>query len=159
MILKRQEKDGKIKGMYSSSTICASIFDTATKDLTVIFNNGGRYKYPQVEQTDYMRFETADSHGSAFNTHIKKKYTNFEKLEKVTEEQLKNILTEVTELKEAEDKAALSGASKALVGSCLSAATEFVKSGVITPATLEQLEAKIALYKKITTPQEEPVTA
>ena len=37
MILKRQEKNGKIKAMYSSATICASVFDTTTKDLIVIF--------------------------------------------------------------------------------------------------------------------------
>ena len=68
MIIKKQEKNGKIKAMYSSSTICASIFDTLTKDLTVIFNNGGQYKYPNVELTDYTRFETSDSNGITFST-------------------------------------------------------------------------------------------
>ena len=34
MIVKRLEKNGKIKAMYSSSTICGSIYDTTTKELT-----------------------------------------------------------------------------------------------------------------------------
>ena len=42
MILKRLEKNGVIKAMYSSATICASTYDTTTKDLTVIFNTGGK---------------------------------------------------------------------------------------------------------------------
>ena len=99
MIVKRLEKNGKIKAMYSSSTICGSVYDTATKELTVIFNNGGQYKYPDVASTDYMRFETADSNGSTFNTYIKKKYTTFEKLDKLSDTALATILKEVEELK------------------------------------------------------------
>ena len=91
MILKKQEKNGIIKAMYASSTICASIFNTENRDLTVIFNNGGQYKYSSVELTDYTRFETSDSNGTTFNTYIKKKYTNFENLDKLSELELKTI--------------------------------------------------------------------
>ena len=93
MILKKQEKNGKIKAMYSSSNICASIYDTTTNELTLIFNNGGQYKYTGVSNTDYMRFEIADSQGSVMNTHIKK--YPFTKLDKVDTTE---ILKEVEEL-------------------------------------------------------------
>ena len=105
MLLKKQEKNGLIKCMYSSSTVCASILNTSTKDLTIIFNNGGQYKYPNVEMTDYTRFETSDSNGSTFNTYIKKKYTNFEKLDKLPDAVISSILKEIEDLKGAEDKA------------------------------------------------------
>lgn len=103
MILKRQEKNGKIKAMYSSSTICGSIYDKNTKELTVIFNNGGQYKYPNVEATDYMRIETAESNGTAFTKYVKNKYQIFEKLEKLPESSISAILTEINELKSSEE--------------------------------------------------------
>ena len=39
MLLKKQEKDNKIKAMYSSSTIAASIYDKEKSELTNIRNN------------------------------------------------------------------------------------------------------------------------
>lgn len=103
MILKRQEKNGKIKAMYSSSTICGSIYDKNTKELTVIFNNGGQYKYPNVEASDYMRIETAESNGTAFTKYVKNKYQIFEKLEKLSESSINAILKEVSDLKSSEE--------------------------------------------------------
>jgi glutaredoxin 2 len=104
MIVKRLEKNGKIKAMYSSSTICGSVYDKDTKELTMIFKNGGQYKFPNVESTDYMRLETADSNGSAFTKYIKNKYQNFEKLTKLSEESIKSIIKEIDELKALEEK-------------------------------------------------------
>ena len=72
MLLKRVEKEGKIKSIFESSNILASTYDTETKDLILIFKKGGQYRYPQVKMTDYTRFETADSQGVIFNSHIKK---------------------------------------------------------------------------------------
>ncbi len=77
MILKKQEKNGKIKGMYSSATVCASIYDINTNELTIIFNNGGQYLYPNVTNEEYYKFEKAESTGSVFNTVIKKVHTDF----------------------------------------------------------------------------------
>ena len=48
MILKRKEKDSVIKAIYSSSNICASVYNNITNELTVIFNHGGQYKYADV---------------------------------------------------------------------------------------------------------------
>lgn len=155
MILKRQEKNGKIKAMYSSSTICASVFDTATKDLTVIFNNGGQYKYPSVELTDYTRFETADSNGSVFNTYIKKKYTNFSKLDKLDENTIQAILKEVDELKTAEEKASTEGAAKSMMETMAIMLAGYVSTGKVDNDLYRKLETKMETYDKVTNPQPE----
>ena len=159
MILKRQEKNGKIKAMYSSSTICASVFDTTTKDLIVIFNNGGQYKYPAVDLTDYTRFETADSNGSVFNAYIKKKYTNFEKMDKLTDETIKAILNEVNELKEAEDKASNDGSSKAMMEVMAALVANYVSTGNVDNDMYRKLETKMSAYDKIANPQPESENA
>jgi len=159
MILKKQEKNGKIKAMYSSSTICVSIFDTATKDLTVIFNNGGQYKYTSVELTDYTRFETADSNGTIFNTYIKKKYTNFEKLDKLDENNIKSILKEVDELKTAEEKVSTEGAAKSMMEVMAGMVANYISTGNVDSSMLRKLESKIAAYDKATNPQPETAEA
>jgi hypothetical protein len=69
-----------------------------TKDFTIIFNNGGQYVYSTVSETDYTRFELADSQGLVL-IHISKKYP-FVKLDKID---TKAILTEVTEIKTNEE--------------------------------------------------------
>lgn len=155
MILKRQEKNGKIKAMYSSATICASVFDTTTKDLIVIFNNGGQYKYPSVDLTDYTRFETAESNGSTFNTYIKKKYTNFEKMDKLEEGTIKAILKEIGELKEAEEKASMEGVTKAMMEAMAIALASYVSTGKVEYDVLKKLQTKMDAYNKVANPQPE----
>lgn len=97
MLLKRKEKENVVKVLYESSNVLASIYDNTTNELTLIFNSGTKYKYPNVSKTDYMRFELADSQGVVFNTHIKK-YA-FEKLESVDP---KVIIAEINSLKSEE---------------------------------------------------------
>jgi hypothetical protein len=159
MILKRQEKNGKIKAMYSSSTICASIFDTSTKDLTVIFNNGGQYKYPSIDLTDYTRFETAESNGTTFNTYIKKKYSNFEKLDKLEDAAVKAILTEVEQLKGAEDSAALEGRTKAMLETITGVLSTYISTGKISQDVIEKLKGKISDFEKVAYKQPETTEA
>jgi hypothetical protein len=159
MILKRQEKNGKIKAMYSSSTICASIFDTTTKDLTVIFNNGGQYKYPSIDLTDYTRFETAESNGTTFNTYIKKKYSNFEKLDKLEDAAVKAILTEVEQLKGAEDSAALEGRTKAMLETITGVLSTYISTGKISQDVIEKLKGKISDFEKVAYKQPETTEA
>lgn len=81
MILKRQEKDGIIKGLYESTNILGSTYNNNTSELILIFKSGARYKYPNVSKSDYMRFELGDSQGSVFNKHIKK--YSYEKMDDV----------------------------------------------------------------------------
>lgn len=155
MIVKRIEKNGKIKAMYSSSTVCGSVFDTATRDLVVMFNNGGQYKYPAVEMTDYTRFETADSTGSVFNTYIKKKYTNFEKLDKLADDTIKAILKEIEDLRAAEDKASLEGATKAMMETMALTLASFVSTGKVDYDAFRKLQTKMEAYDKVANPQPE----
>ena len=157
MIVKRLEKNGKIKAMYSSSTICGSIYDTATKDLTVIFNNGGQYKYPNVESTDYMRLETADSNGSTFNAHIKKKYVNFEKLDKLSESAIAAILKEVGELKTSEDNASIDVKTKTMLESMNLLIGAYLASGKVDSDLFRKVHDNVLAYDKLTNPQ--PVQA
>jgi hypothetical protein len=152
MILKRVEKDNKIKAMYSSSTICATIFDTQTKDLTVIFNNGGQYKYPNVSLTDYTRVEISESTGSDFNTHIKKKYTNFEKLDKITDTALSAIIKEVEELKAADDKIQLEAKTKTMLDSMTRLIAGYIATGKVEKTIFKNVESSIADYNKIANP-------
>ena len=159
MILKRQEKNGKIKAMYSSATVCASVFDTTTRDLIVIFNNGGQYKYPSIELTDYTRFETAESNGSTFNTYIKKKYTNFEKMDKLDDETIKAVLKEIEELKGAEDKASLDAATKAMMETMALTLASFVSTGKVDYDAFRKLESKMQAYDKVANPQPEQAEA
>jgi hypothetical protein len=79
MILKRVEKDQEVNMLIKSSTILATKYDKGTKELTVTFNKGGQYRYNGVKETDYIRFELAESQGKAFNKYIKP-YT-FDKLD------------------------------------------------------------------------------
>lgn len=81
MILKRVEKDNEVKMLIKSSTILASKYNKGTKDLTITFNTGSQYKYPNVKEGDYNRFELSESQGKAFNQYIKP--YEFEKLEDI----------------------------------------------------------------------------
>ena len=72
MILERVENDGFVKAIYESSNIVASSYDKVKKDLNITFKHGGNYTYQGVGDTDYMRFETADSQGKVLNSNLKK---------------------------------------------------------------------------------------
>jgi len=165
MIVKRLEKNGKIKAMYSSSTICGSIYDTTTKELTVIFNNGGQYKYADVAASDYMRFETADSNGTIFNTYIKKKYMTYQKLDNLNEASLASLLKEVEQLKTVEEKSkeevknSLSNddIGKKMLESMIDLLGSYVATGKVDYELLRKVETKIVEYNKVA--NQEPTSA
>lgn len=71
MILERIEKDNSVNAIYESSNIVASAYDKNKNELNITFKHGGNYTYQGVSETDYMRFETADSQGKVLNSHIK----------------------------------------------------------------------------------------
>jgi hypothetical protein len=151
MILKKQEKGSVIKAMYDSSNILASIYDKETKDLTIIFNKGTQYKYPNVKTTDYTRFELAESQGQIFNSHIKS--YSFEKLDAIDPS---NILDEVSDIKEAESKAKLKDMSLKLINkftSCVSTAQ--LNDNMLDPDQLTDLQAYITVYISEITKQDE----
>ncbi len=112
MILKRQEKDNKVKAIYDSSNILASIYDKNTSDLILIFSKGRQYKYPKVKSTDYTRFEISESQGKVFNTHIKP--YGSEKLDDINPDL---IVKEIEELKILENKAVIESKKNILTDS------------------------------------------
>jgi len=146
MILKRQETDGIIKAIYSSSNICASTYNTTNNDLVVIFNHGGQYRYINVSKTDYMRFETADSQGSILNTHIKKYASS--KMDGVNVDE---IMKEVDTLKEEDDKhISPEVATKTMLETMNDIIGSYIKSGNITAASLDELKKGISTYENVT---------
>lgn len=146
MILKRQEKDGIIKAIYSSSNICASTYNSTSNELTIIFNHGGQYKYLDVAKTDYMRFETAESQGSVLNTHIKK-YTSA-KLDAVD---VTEIIKEVESLKEDEDKhVSPDVATKTMLEAMSNIISNYLKNGNVTAASLTGLKKGISTFENVT---------
>lgn len=122
MLLKRNEKNGIVEAMYDSSNILSSIYDLDTSDLVIVFKNGGKYKYPKVSKSDYMRFEIADSQGVVFNSHIKK--YSFEKLENID---LEILMTKLDESKKllAEEKNAILLAKRKLLMSKIKQISSF----------------------------------
>ena len=143
MILKKQEKDNKVKAIYSSSNICASTYDKSTKDLIIIFSKGSQYLYNNVSESDYMRFELADSQGAVMNTHIKK-YT-FTKLADVA---TKEIINEVTVLKTADDKIIIDAAVTEIVNKMKDVISHYDNSNAIESGLLNKVKDAIGVYDK-----------
>lgn len=151
MIVKRLEKDGKVKAMFSSSTVAASTYDTVTGDLTVIFNNGGTYMYPSVAKTDYTRFELAESTGSEFNTHIKKKYSNFKKLDSMPSDKIASLLVEIEKL--AEDQSTPKIEDKDVINGMMKVISSYIGSGSIDSKNFTDLIKLMSDYTSQTKPQ------
>jgi hypothetical protein len=100
MLLKKQTEDGIISALYASSSILASIYDTANGNLTITFKVGSQYQYANVSEADYVRFEIDDSQGIILNTHIKK-YPFL----RLANTDVKLLTEEISELKAVNDKA------------------------------------------------------
>lgn len=147
MILKRQEKDNKIKAMYKSSTILASVFETDTKNLTVIFANGGQYKYTNVGLTDYTRFETADSQGSVLNSYIKK-YP----FEKMTTIDTTAIIKEIFDLSSVDDKLSLESKTRLMLATMNQLISYYIQNGKIDSTILKNVSTTIVAYDKVANP-------
>lgn len=107
MLIERVEKEGKVEALYDSSNIVASSYDKLTKDLSVTFKNGGNYTYKSVLDTDYFRFETAESQGKVLNANLKS-YTTIKnenvdieeiisKIKKAKEDELNSLLVGINE--------------------------------------------------------------
>lgn len=152
MLVNKLERNNVIKAMYASSTICASTYNKDSKELVVIFNNGGQYKYPGVSLTDYTRVETADSNGSAFNTYIKKNYTNFEKLDNMDEAKIKAILDQINKLAEKtdDDDVNIDNLTKMMMGEMCTLLNEYVTNGYISPKNFQKVFGTMTKYKNKT---------
>lgn len=143
MLIKKQEKDNTIKAMYQSSTILASIYDKNKSDLTIIFSKGSQYKYPGVSNTDYTRFELAESQGTVLNTHIKK--YSFEKLDAIDPS---IIVKEIESMKKAEHDALLKVKQQNIVKAMkqLILIDDDLSINLFTESQLETLIGSIQIY-------------
>lgn len=81
MAIKSEKIEGKkIINEVESSNVKKTIYDTETKSLQVIFNNGAEYIYEDVPHSSYTKFRMAESQGKYFSAEIAKKH----KYKKVT---------------------------------------------------------------------------
>jgi len=143
MLVKKQvTPEGVTKALYSSSNICASIFDSIVSELTIIFNHGGQYKYTGVGLTDYTRFELAESQGSILNTHIKKHATS--KLENFD---TTGLLAEILTLSELNDSSTIESTTNDLLETMNSIIGSYIKNGNITAVNLKGLKNNIDKYE------------
>lgn len=148
MILKRQEKDNLVKAIYSSSNICASTYDKSTKNMVIIFSKGGQYQYAGVSESDYLRFEMADSQGVVMNSHIKK--YPFTKLADVD---TKTIINEVATLKAADEKVKIDKAAAAMVDKMKAVITYYDTTEGVESGLLSKLKDAMAEYDKVIEPK------
>jgi hypothetical protein len=146
MILKKQEKNNLVQAIYESSNICASTYNNQTKDLVIVFNNGGQYKYTNVSETDYTRFEIADSQGAIFNSHIKK--YNFEKLDKIN---VASIIKEVNELKDADKQIKVNHYTEEMIEKMKAVIQYYETTNSVDPILHTKLKSSMDDYEKITT--------
>lgn len=144
MLLKKQEINEIVKAIYSSSNICASTYDKTNNNLTIIFNNGGQYLYPNVSETDYFRFELADSQGVVFNSHIKK--YDFEKLDKIDPS---NILLEINELKAADKKIKINHKTRLMIDKMQALLIYFETTDTVDAAMYDKVKESMSEYESI----------
>lgn len=72
------------KAWYKSSNIVYSECldpEDDYKELQVVFSNGSRYKYKNVDVNDYLLFREAESQGKALTAYIKSKGYEYEKMD------------------------------------------------------------------------------
>ena len=137
MILERVEKDELVKAIYESSNVLASTYNRNDKNLNVVFKNGGNYTYQNVSETDYMRFETAESQGKVLNTQIKR-YAFLKHDPVDTDDYLKKI----KDLKESELKALIDG----LIIEMEEAVAYSQTNGTFNDGSLDKITRMIELY-------------
>lgn len=64
----------------NSTSISEIHYDSETKDMHITFCSGGKHCFKDVERSDFDGFKTADSVGSHFHLHVRRKYSS-EKVE------------------------------------------------------------------------------
>ena len=144
MILERVEKDGLVKAIYESSNIVASSYDKVKKDLNITFKHGGNYTYQGVGDTDYIRFETAESQGAVLNSNLKK--YPFLKHEPVN---VDKILEQIKEINTIELNTMLLGIEDAMVSFQNSLHSLDREDRTIINAKLDKVTEMIRVYNDL----------
>jgi len=140
MILERVEKDGLVKALYESSNIVASTYDKNKKDLNIVFKYGGSYTYQDVPDTDYLRFETAESQGKVLSNNLKKySYLKHDKVD------VSKILAEITELNDAE----IFSMEDGIIKSMKTMVSDFENDGIFNVNLLDAVNNMVKLYNEL----------
>ena len=108
MLLKKYKQNNLVRALYSSSTVFGSLYDEKNNTLTIIFSKGGRYKFSEISNKEYNDFETSESTGEFFNQNFKK-LKPYEKLEKMTDNEIVIITNQINTLKSGNDVENLKG--------------------------------------------------
>lgn len=95
MLLETTKDKDRIISIYESSNIYKSVYHILDNDLYITFNNGGIYKYSNVDMVTFLKMQESDSIGKFFASNIKSKFD----VEKIGSEDPKLILKEVENLK------------------------------------------------------------
>ena len=103
MKIEHKETEMIVEGLYDSSNILASKFNKRTGNLIITFKGGRQYIYENVKYADFIRFDTDNSQGKIFNTHIKN-YTNSLLGTIDVEELIKEITEKTPKVLNEEDK-------------------------------------------------------
>jgi hypothetical protein len=75
MIISERISGTQISVLIESSNLKQAIYDTATKNLTVVFKSDRKYQYSEVPWEVFTKFRLSESQGKYFNSDINKKYT------------------------------------------------------------------------------------
>lgn len=146
MLLKKINKDDEIISTYDSSNILASKLNIKTNDLTIIFKQGKQYLYENVGTTDYMRFETAESQGKVFNSHIKQ-YPN----KQLAQINPSDIEQEINLVKNQEQLLLIENKRQQLIHH-METMIIIAKSAKLSPEGLDKLIKLSTEYKQLTHP-------
>jgi hypothetical protein len=139
MLLKKDEKNGIVKGFYDSSNILMSEYSKNDNGLTIVFKGGGKYLYKGVTFRDFTRFEIADSQGIVLNKHIKNKY-GFDNLGKIDTKFITEEIKTINEETLKELGSTLITKMKALI-------KENNEQGTISKTLLNSLKTDINTYE------------
>ena len=92
VVKKTEKENGVTECLIDSSNILLSEYNKNKKTLKITFKSGIQYKYKDVLERDYVRFEVSESQGSVFNKTFRK--YEFDKLGVVDAEPLKELIQE-----------------------------------------------------------------
>jgi alpha-glucosidase (family GH31 glycosyl hydrolase) len=98
VIEKKEREDGIVECLIDSSNILKSEYNQPKNTLILTFKAGTRYKYKDILNRDYIRFEMTDSQGSVFNKTMKK--YEYEKLEGTDATLIKERIEEIKKERE-----------------------------------------------------------
>lgn len=78
---------------FESSNIIKAEYIASLARLTITFKNGNVYEYTTVPMTVFTGLVQSPSQGKYFNEHIKPNFINYEKVYKLQNSQIDNILS------------------------------------------------------------------